>query len=187
MQCGRQFSLLLNNFHRYFHYWMHWNSFYSIVDPFDPRLLCFLRPTLIELPKPSFGQFIFPSCAVVNRCGGCCAMYTHQSCRPTSVKMTPIYYYQLESSGNSGMSMSGKTSLNCFMYQSTQEQTKIFLGLPIVRCTTLNWVRAQVCCYLVNKLCTSTLSQLMCCLILCSIVSVKMLFVLFQAAFWATN
>jgi len=70
---------------------------------------CTHRPTLVGLPKPGYGEgFLFPSCALLNRCTGCCPLSDITTCKPYLIRMTTVDYYRISSFGSPGMSMSGK-------------------------------------------------------------------------------
>lgn len=61
---------------------------------------CKFRPTLVHLPAPPYGRgFIFPSCATVNRCSGCCGV-SNLECKPVGVTKVQVDYYHFQPNGS---------------------------------------------------------------------------------------
>lgn len=66
----------------------------------DSKWGCRFRPTLIHLPAPAYGNgFIFPSCATVNRCSGCCGV-SNLGCKPVAVDKVQVDYYHVQPDGS---------------------------------------------------------------------------------------
>jgi len=72
--------------------------FLSLVQDYS-EWGCKFRPTLVHLPAPPYGRgFIFPSCATVNRCSGCCGV-SNLECKPVGVTKVQVDYYHFQPNG----------------------------------------------------------------------------------------
>lgn len=115
------------------------------------KWVCRFRPTLVHLPAPAYGNgFIFPSCATVNRCSGCCGV-SNVECKPLAVVKVQVDYYHFQPDGSyteTSTQVDEHLGCDCQCSQTADSclKTQYFnTGLCQCECTTQNQEYALDC------------------------------------------